>query len=375
MSTQQVRPWLLAGGLSVASIIVGTIWLFRPETYPYGPSTAVSTGLNAVMSSPIGTALLLALGVLGVLVVFWKHLGHRAAPGAVVLATGFAIGLGDTSLLSSLGYGLGLALPVGGIALLLALARYRTRVAGWIVLSLLAVVAVLGILGWLSDIVALYGTYVANTIGAFGTFASPILWSWAMAATAAAWCWAAITELLRESQKHREWMTSLKLLRWGRVVTIIAALGAVPYGLLRLTWLTPWPMGGGHGELFIEELDASTRITGALFVLPCAASVVLVLGLLHRWGVVFPRWLPVIGGSPVPVRPVVIVGGAASAAITMSAPGMFIMPFFNSGYSVWKTFLWQLIFPFWMWGPALGAAVLAYWLRRAFLDRGHSTLA
>ena len=119
--------------------------------------------------------------------------------------------------------------------------------------------------------------------------------------------------------------------------------------------------------VFIDELDATTRITGALFVLPCAASVLLVLGLICEWGRVFPSWLPVVGGARVPVRLVTTVGAVVAAAITMSAPGMLLMPFIH-GDGLATALLWQLVFPFYLWGPALAAAVLGYWLRSTNVD-------
>lgn len=356
-------PWRLAGVLSIAATCVAALWFLAPESYPYGPDTAVNTGLNALIPAPVGAAVLLALGVLGIALFLWRRSGRGAATGAALQAVGFAVVLGDTSLFSSLGYLVGLAMPFVGIALLLALARFRPRAGVPVLLAAVAVTAVLWAAGPLGDLLALYGAYVSNTVGSLGAFLSPIAWSWGMAAAAACWCWTAIDERRRDRRGRSEWMRPPRLLRWGRAVTVVAALGAVPYGLLRLTWLTPWPMGGGHGELFVDELDATTRITGALFVLPCAASVLLVLGLICRWGEVFPAWLPIVGGSRVPVRPVVAVGGAVAAAITVSAPGMFAMPFLH-GDSAVTAVLWQLVFPFALWGPALAAAVFAYWLRR-----------
>lgn len=367
MTASSSRPWLLCGVVSIAAAAVGILWLARPELYPYGPHTSVKTGLNALLPVSVGAATLLALGVLGIALILWKRTGRHAAIGAGIQATGFAIVLGDTSLFSSLGYLVGLVLPFVGLALLVVLTRRRPRTAAMVLLLTFGVIAALLATGHLPGLLAPYGTYVTNTITSLGHYASPIAWSWAMAAAAACWGWAAIGELRNGMTRRPAWARPPRLLRWSRTVTVIAALGAVPYGLLRLTWLTPWPMGGGHGEIFIDELDATTRVTGALFVLPCAASVVLVLGLISRWGEVFPAWLPIAGGTRVPVRLVVTLGGTAAAAITVSAPGMFLMPFIH-GDTPATALLWQLIFPFYLWGPALTAAVFAYWLRHTDPD-------
>ncbi|MFY1693041.1 hypothetical protein [Plantactinospora sp. WMMB782] len=43
------------------------------------------------------------------------------------------------------------------------------------------------------------------------------------------------------------------------------------------------------------------------------------LGLVHRWGERVPRWVPLLGGRPIPARPVVVLavtGGALLVALT-----------------------------------------------------------
>lgn len=367
MITLPPRPWLVAGALSVAATAVGVLWLLRPEAYPYGQHATVRTGLNALLPASAGAVALLVLGALGIALLLWKWAGGRAAIGAALLAAGFAIVLGDTSLFSSLGYFVGLLLPFVALTLLVVLTKARPRTGAPVLLLAVVGTVALWASGQLSSLLALYGTYVTNTIGSLGHYLSPIAWSWAMAATAACWCWAAVAELREALRQRAAWTRPPQLVRWARPVTIVAALGAAPYGLLRLTWLTPWPMGGGNAEIFVDELDATTRITGALFVLPCAASVLLVLGLICEWGRVFPSWLPVVGGARVPVRLVTTVGAVVAAAITMSAPGMLLMPFIH-GDGLATALLWQLVFPFYLWGPALAAAVLGYWLRSTNVD-------
>jgi hypothetical protein len=160
------------------------------------------------------------------------------------------------------------------------------------------------------------------------------------------------------------WATPESAWQWGRVVTIAAALCPVPYGLVRLTWLTPWPLGGNGVDEFVisHSLDAATRLQGFLFAPACAVGVVLTLGLINRWGEVFPRWVPVLSGRAVPVMLAVVPGAATAAIITISAPGVLLGPI-ESG-DVREVAYMLLFFPFPVWGPLLGAAVFAYWLRR-----------
>ncbi|GIG87754.1 hypothetical protein [Plantactinospora endophytica] len=62
--------------------------------------------------------------------------------------------------------------------------------------------------------------------------------------------------------------------------------------------------------------------TAWYMILLSALSTVLALatlGLVHRWGEQVPHWVPLLGGRPIPARPVVILavaGGALLVAIT-----------------------------------------------------------
>lgn len=99
-----------------------------------------------------------------------------------------------------------------------------------------------------------------------------------------------------------------------------------------------------------------------MFALACTVGVVLTLGLISRWGEVFPRWVPVLSGRAVPVMLAVVPGTLVAAVITISAPGMLLGPI-ESG-EVREVAFMLFFFPFPVWGPLLGAAVFAYWLRR-----------
>jgi uncharacterized membrane protein YdjX (TVP38/TMEM64 family) len=68
--------------------------------------------------------------------------------------------------------------------------------------------------------------------------------------------------------------------------------------------------------------------------------------------------MPVVRGRPVPPAAAVVPGGVVAALFTVAAPPMTAM-------SIASGDLWGLVvFPFIVWGPALGIAVLGYALRR-----------
>jgi hypothetical protein len=46
------------------------------------------------------------------------------------------------------------------------------------------------------------------------------------------------------------------------------------------------------------------------------AAALLTPGLVHRWGEAVPRWVPVIGGRPIPVRAAVVAAAVGAALVT-----------------------------------------------------------
>jgi hypothetical protein len=68
--------------------------------------------------------------------------------------------------------------------------------------------------------------------------------------------------------------------------------------------------------------------------------------------------MPVVRGRRVPVAAAVVPGTLVAALFTVAAIPMTAM--WVSEGQLWAV----LVFPFAVWGPALGAAVLAYALRR-----------
>lgn len=375
MSTR--RPWVFSLLASLAAAAVAVTWLAAPGTYPYGSGDNVRTGLNHLIERAPASAMLLTFAVVGILlaVIALRGGASRAAllvagAGAVAETLFFAFVMADSSIIASMGYLAALSAPVC-VAVVVVLACRRWRRAGLVLASLLLV---LGVAGFASGALSTLGEAVATYLRSFTRdpegYYVRIVWSWGMAAAAACWAWTAVASLLglqshdRTTEASASWARPASVRRWGRVATIVAALGPVPYGLARLTWLTPWPLGGpGVDELVVSmTLDATTRLRGSLFALPCALGVILTLGLISRWGEAFPRWVPTLSGRAVPVKLAVIPGTLMAAVVTISAPGM-LLGAIETG-DVREVAYMLVAFPFPVWGPMLGAAVFAYWLRR-----------
>lgn len=184
-----------------------------------------------------------------------------------------------------------------------------------------------------------------------------------LGAAAAGWVVVAV-DTLRETRSMRAmggWVVSHR-----RGLTLLAAAGPVPYGLVRASWLTPWPLLIPKSDV----LDPEMQLWGLLLGGGAVVGSVLTLGLIRPWGTVFPRWMPVLGGRPVPALAAIIPGGLVAGLLCASALPMLratLVPAPDTvfaGLPLVARLGAVLIFPFWVWGPALALAVWAYAVAR-----------
>jgi hypothetical protein len=145
------------------------------------------------------------------------------------------------------------------------------------------------------------------------------------------------------------------LVRHRRALTILAALGPIPYAVARLSWLTPWPLFGPVAE----DLPPDMLATGLMLGSGATAASTLTLGLILPWGRTFPKWMPRIGGRSVPVAAAVVPGSIAAAVLCISAAPMLVTIVGNADAPV-DSLLVNLVLPLWFWGPMLALAVWAY---------------
>ena len=90
---------------------------------------------------------------------------------------------------------------------------------------------------------------------------------------------------------------------------------------------------------------------------------VLTVGLVRPWGERFPRWMLGLAGRRVPVRLAVVPAALLAVAVTAASLALFSQAQFwvimgGLNPASMPMGLWAV------WGPALGAAALAYQLRR-----------
>lgn len=271
-------------------------------------------------------------------------------PAAAVQLIVFGIGLQGIITISLLGYLMALLLPLAAVVLAIQVVRRYPRLRVVVLAALLAVV----LWGLLTDTFQLDALrrLGARLSGGLAAAAPQLLVSLLFTALAAGWAWLVVVALRRTPLSAR--LTD-GVVRHRRPITVVAALGPLPYVLARATWLTPWPQFGGP----IADLDPATRLWGLLLGGAALLGTVLTLGLIRPWGEVFPRWVPWLAGRPVPVAAAAVPGGVVAAVLTVSAVPMLVAMLTTDLDPLTKA-LSLLVFPFGLWGPALALSVWGY---------------
>ena len=364
----------VAALLAVAAAAGVGVWtLSTAGAGPFGdPRGALA---RAVLSgSAVGWSLVLA-ALTGLAAVLLTGFGSRSRPVLAVIAVAevgwLGLGLQSVSTVTLAGYLLAMALPLGLVWLAFQAARRYSRLR----LPLVGLVGLAAFWGWSTGVlrpVAL-ATLVGQLGGGFARAGAQLGATVLLVGAAAAWL---LVLLWLGRSSDRGAAAAAWVRRHRRTFTLLAAAGPLPYALVRATWLTPWPQiaptEGG--------LPPEMRLWGLLLGGGAALGVVLTLGLVRPWGRRFPRWTPWWAGRAVPVRAAVVPGGLVAGVVTASALPMmrgFLLP--EPGTVFDGTRLEQLlslvIFPFWLWGPALALAVWGYALDRVERDRTVSDAA
>jgi hypothetical protein len=152
---------------------------------------------------------------------------------------------------------------------------------------------------------------------------------------------------------------------WAYAGVAVPALGwTVPHGL----WVLGVPFGISTDEILRALRDIGPAFAVAITIVPALGSL-LTLGLAQRWGQVFPRWIPYLGGGPVPRLLALVPAGVVAVALTSYGligiklmtedlvTGKVTWSQLGSGWAVVGT---ELVFL--AWGVTLGVATLGYHL-------------
>ncbi|GAA4253120.1 hypothetical protein GCM10022255_052640 [Dactylosporangium darangshiense] len=182
------------------------------------------------------------------------------------------------------------------------------------------------------------------------------------------WAWAAVTYRRRirgacvrcgRVEGHASGPERVDLLRWGRRAVLVAVLAPVPYEITRIAWFFGLPLGIPHDFLTMMQDTPGMLEVGLGCALASIGGGILTRGLVSRWGEFYPRWMFWRAGRRVP--PMLAVVPAAVVAVALVPAGLMNLRLPTTA-DTWAVsapgVLWTV------WGVALGAATLAYHLRR-----------
>jgi hypothetical protein len=345
---RKARRSLLAPCIAVLAAIygvTGVLWGFSGQPFPVGDADPYSTALlfNAPQAA-VGWGLVVLAGIAASLAALCATGNRMTRPPAVLRAAvaGMAAAmclvamvlLGDARLLSVLGY----------IPVILAKVSYdpqiqeaMPRLLDASLLNLLALAA--GAALWVAAAVAVDRNY-RGACRRCGRSKDTVHGPFSAAAAA----------------------------RWGRAAVVVAVAVPLVYAVTRICWAFGFPLGvdpAMQDEMVSRGMDTSALGLGGMAL----AGAVLTMGLVQKWGEVFPRWIPGLAGKRVPISLAVIPATFVAIAIIPASVSMIMMAGMPSAGIIpsfsptnWApfgpTFLWPL------WGVALAAAALAYYLRR-----------
>ncbi|MFE6996811.1 hypothetical protein ACFVAE_12685 [Microbacterium sp. NPDC057659] len=148
-------------------------------------------------------------------------------------------------------------------------------------------------------------------------------------------------------------------------ITVVAASCAVPYAFVRATWLTPWPLFGPGADVLRATPDV--MVIGLSLGFGMLMAGVLTLGLVLPFGERFPRWFAWIGGRVVPVG-LPVIAAMIVAVLFIAGGAEFLTSVLEGRYApvgAGAQIEFFVVFPFWLWGPALGLAAWGYAMHRA----------
>lgn len=336
---------------SLLALPIGLWHLLDPENGPYGHENFDPTiRLPEAVPDIAAPVALIAAGLVGLLIARVKP---RLWPLTALYAVVFGLLLTTTSPMAFAGYLAAFAIPVAVLVGPVLLARGTTArvVTGTLITGALVALISTGVVdpGMFGEFLRNFGSALADQ------WAHLFTQVWTVAGGAV---WTALTLqllLMRGDRAERPWLAPERAAKWGRAASWIAFACALPYGLLRLTWLTPWPWFGGP---IGGELDPTIRVWGLMLGFAALSGGVLCLGMTQRWGTRWPFWMPVVNGRPVPPMIAIVPASIMAAMFTFMAVPFAVLGFRQDAVEL----VWG--FPFYIWGPALGAATLAYAIRR-----------
>jgi hypothetical protein len=170
------------------------------------------------------------------------------------------------------------------------------------------------------------------------------------------------------------WQRPNQAARWGRIAVYVAMVAPVFYALTRYAWALGFPLGMSE-EYLRRGQESGTWIAGLFLANFGLVGAVLMLGLVQRWGEVFPRWMIGLAGRRVPIALAVVPASLASVLLIVGGIGIWsdlaqmtanLVSRGAEELEIIGAIIFEvgptLLFP--VWGIALAVATLGYYYRR-----------
>ena len=163
------------------------------------------------------------------------------------------------------------------------------------------------------------------------------------------------------------WTSPDNAARWGRIAVYVAVAVPIFYALTRYAWALGIPLGMSDEHLRLGQ-ESGEWISGLFLATFGLVGAALMLGLVQRWGEVFPFWMIGLAGRRVPIALAVVPASIMSVLFIVSGIAMW------SGYAQMADAAAAtgldmgivvgpvLLFP--VWGVALAVATVGYYYRR-----------
>jgi hypothetical protein len=178
----------------------------------------------------------------------------------------------------------------------------------------------------------------------------------------------------RDGLPKEGWQGPDQAARWGRIAVYVAMAAPVFYALTRYAWALGIPLGMSE-EYLRRGQESGMWISGLFLATFGLVGAALMLGLVQRWGKVFPRWMIGLAGRRVPIALAVVPASLVSVLLVVggialwSGLGQMVAGSVAGGAEgrvLVEGIIFQvgptLLFP--VWGAALAVATLGYYYRR-----------
>jgi hypothetical protein len=163
------------------------------------------------------------------------------------------------------------------------------------------------------------------------------------------------------------WTSPDNAARWGRIAVYVSMVVPVFYALTRYAWALGIPLGISEESLRLGQ-ESGLWTSGLFLATFGLVGAALTLGLVQRWGEVFPRWMIGLARRPVPIVLAVVPASIVSVLLMVG------------GIAIWSGYAQMAIaaeangqdmgivvgpvalFP--IWAVSLAVATLGYYYRR-----------